>query len=230
LARLNLLGVDVLVDVALLHSQPELIADFFRRTLITDRPDGLWSTLVVDEMGLALGLAYSNYESLLDALTHRRGTYWSRSRGGLWIKGLTSGNTQRLIGVRVDCDRDCLRFQVTQDGSGFCHLSTYSCFGYERSIATVIDRLRGRCQSSDAGSFTRKLVNDPAMLQAKLLEEASELSAAVSKEEVAFEAADVMYFTLVKMLGAGVELSDVHRELARRMTRVIRRKNKLESN
>lgn len=229
MARLDHLGVDTLVDVGVLENQPNLIADFLKQTLTSDRSDGLWPTVIVDEVGLALGLAYSNHESLLDAIWHRRGTYWSRSRGGLWVKGLTSGNTQRLIGLRVDCDRDCLRFQVAQDGAGFCHLHTYSCFGYERSIATVIERLRQRCQSSDEGSMTKRLVNEPELLQAKLLEEARELAEAQTTDDVAFEAADVMYFSLVKMLAKGVEMSEVHRELARRMTRVIRRQNKLES-
>jgi phosphoribosyl-ATP pyrophosphohydrolase len=229
LAELDRMGVDGLVDIELLEQRPELIATFFQQALTSDRPDGLWPTLIVDELGLALGLAYSNYESLLDAITNRRGTYWSRSRGGLWVKGLNSGNTQRLLGVRLDCDRDCLRFQVAQSGAGFCHLNTYSCFGYERTIATVIGRLQQRCRSADEGSFTKKLVDDPVMLKTKLLEEATELSEARTQEEAAFEAADVLYFSLVKMLAVGAELSEVYQELARRMTRVIRRKNKLES-
>lgn len=77
--------------------------------------------------------------------------------------------------------------------------------------------------------MTKRLVNEPELLQAKLLEEARELAEAQTTDEVAFEAADVMYFSLVKMLAKGVEMSEVHRELARRMTRVIRRQNKLES-
>jgi len=178
----------------------------------------------------SLGLAYSNEASLRDAITHRRGTYWSRSRNALWVKGATSGATQQLLGVRLDCDRDCLRFQVTQDAPGFCHLKTHTCFGSERSIEAVVQRLGERIASTDAKSFTRKLVRDPEMLRAKLLEEAQELSEAESEDEITWEAADVLYFTLVKMVGHGVPLEAVYHELARRMNRVVRRKNKLEKN
>jgi phosphoribosyl-ATP pyrophosphohydrolase len=227
-AQLDHQGVDVFVDAELLEREPGWIADFFKFALNSDRPDQLWPTVIVDELGLALGLAYSNYESLADAIRSRRGSYWSRSRNELWVKGASSGNTQRLIGIRLDCDRDSLRFQVTQAGSGFCHLGTYSCFGQERNIATVVQRLDERCQSDDEGSFTKKLIHQPEMLRAKLLEEAQELSQAQTQSEITFEAADVLYFTLVKMVSAGIGLDDVYQELARRMTRVIRRKNKLE--
>lgn len=228
-AELDRLGLDVLVDIRFLEQEPAWLADFFQFVLTSDRPDQLWPTVIVDELGLVLGLAYSNYASLLDAIANRRGTYWSRSRNELWVKGATSGNEQRLLGLRLDCDRDALQFQVSQRGSGFCHLDTYSCFGHQRNIVRVIQRLNERCHSSDVESFTKKLVTNPAMLRAKLLEEAQELAEAQSKQEVAFEAADLLYFTLVKMVSAGVELPEVYGELARRMTRVIRRENKLES-
>ncbi|MBT8449056.1 MAG: phosphoribosyl-AMP cyclohydrolase, partial [Gammaproteobacteria bacterium] len=74
-----------------------------------------------------LMLAYSNEASLKSALTNRRGTYWSRSRDELWEKGLTSGNSQRLVSVDVDCDGDTLLFQVEQAGPA-CHFDRYSCF------------------------------------------------------------------------------------------------------
>lgn len=228
LSRYEQQRVDVLVGCDYLDQHPHLIADFFQKILVSDRPDGLWSTLIVDPLGLALGLAYSNYESLLDTITHRRGTYWSRSRNELWVKGATSGATQQLLGLRIDCDRDCLRLMVTQDPPGFCHRQTHTCFGGERTIQAVVDRLRERIESSDEKSFTKKLVRDPAMLQQKLIEEADELAAATTPEHIAFEAADVLYFSLVKMLSAGVKLEQVHQELARRMTRVVRRPNKLE--
>jgi phosphoribosyl-ATP pyrophosphohydrolase/phosphoribosyl-AMP cyclohydrolase/histidinol dehydrogenase len=150
----------------------------------------------------------------------------------LWIKGETSGATQQLLGIRMDCDRDCLRFKVTQDPPGFCHLNTHTCFGEERTIESVVQRLIERINDSDEGSFTRKLANNAKMLEAKLLEEAQELSEASrlnDKHEIAWEAADVLYFSLVAMLKNGVTLDRVFQELARRMNRVVRRKNKLEA-
>ncbi len=227
LANLEKIRVDCLVDSTWLAENPDLITDFFSRSLVSDRPDGLWPTVIVDSLGLALGLAYSNRESLLDALVHRRGTYWSRSRDSLWVKGATSGAIQTLIGIRMDCDRDCLRFQVIQDPPGFCHRDTYSCFGEQRTIQSVIQRLCERIESTDEKSFTKTLVNDPEMLRTKLLEEAQELSAAETTGDITWEAADVLYFSLVKMLGQGVRLEQVYHELNRRMNRVVRRKNKL---
>ena len=115
---------------------------------------------------------------------------------------------------------------MTQDAPGFCHRNTHTCFGAERSIATVIQRLTERIHSPDAKSFTKKLAGDAELLQKKLLEEAQELAEAAQLDdryEVAWEAADVMYFSLVAMLNNGVGLEEVYAELARRMNRIVRR-------
>ena len=224
ISELEMARIDCLVDIVDLS--PELITDFFNTVLVTDRPDGLWSTVIVDPIGIALGLAYSNYESLLHAIETRCGTYWSRSRDDLWIKGETSGATQQLLGIRMDCDRDCLRFTVTQDSPGFCHRNTHTCFGQERTIQSVVERLQQRLAEADENSFTYRLANQPEMLEAKLLEEAKELSLASQQsdqDEIAWEAADVLYFSLIAMLKNGVSLDRVYAELARRMNRVVRR-------
>lgn len=99
---------------------PDLIpADFvLTAALQTDRPDGLYTTVVSDERGICLGLVYSNGESIRAALSSGRGVYYSRSRKGLWVKGETSGDTQRLISVGLDCDGDALQFTVRQRGNG----------------------------------------------------------------------------------------------------------------
>lgn len=230
-AALEKARVGTMISADWLDANPDFIGQFFTAVLTSDRPDGLWPTVITDPLGIALGLAYSNAESLTHAIRTRQGTYWSRSRNGLWVKGATSGATQALLGVRLDCDRDCLRFTVTQDAPGFCHRNTHTCFGEERSIATVVQRLAERIADTDPKSFTRKLANDAQMLRTKLLEEAEELSEASQTDdvhEIAWEAADVLYFSLVAMLKNGVSLDKVHQELARRMNRVVRRKNKLE--
>ena len=224
ISELEMARIDCLVDIVDLS--PELITNFFKTVLVTDRPDGLWSTVIVDPIGIALGLAYSNHESLLHAIETRCGTYWSRSRDDLWIKGETSGATQQLLGIRMDCDRDCLRFTVTQDSPGFCHRNTHTCFGQERTIQSVVERLQQRLAEPDESSFTHRLANQPEMLEAKLLEEAKELSLAsqsTDQDEIAWEAADVLYFSLIAMLKNGVSLDRVYAELARRMNRVVRR-------
>lgn len=209
-----------------LESNPNIIADFLIERLKSDRPDGMWPTVICDPLGIALGLAYSNEQSLRHAIATRHGTYWSRSRDELWEKGATSGATQQLLGIRLDCDSDCLRFTVTQNPPGFCHKKTHTCFGEERSIATVLNRLAERIESSNEKSFTRRLATDADLLEKKLLEEAKELSDASQEDdryEVAWETADVFYFSLVAMLKSGVSLDEVYAELARRMNRVIRR-------
>ena len=91
-----------------LESNPNIIADFLIARLKSDRPDGMWPTVICDPLGIALGLAYSNEASLRHAIATRNGTYWSRSRNELWVKGKTSGATQQLLGIRLDCDSDCL--------------------------------------------------------------------------------------------------------------------------
>ena len=91
-----------------------LITDFVR----SDRPDGLFPTVVSDERGFCLGLVYSSKESIATAVSTGRGVYYSRSRKGLWKKGEESGNTQELVKISLDCDADTLEFKVRQKGEG----------------------------------------------------------------------------------------------------------------
>ena len=92
----------------------------------SDRPDGLFPTVVTDEHGVCLGLVYSNHKSVEVALQSGSGVYWSRSRNKLWIKGGESGDTQELISIGWDCDADALRFVVRQRGDGNAD-PIYSC-------------------------------------------------------------------------------------------------------
>ena len=220
LAAIDALGADAQVGMAL-YSGRFTLADAVAALLRSDRPDGLWPTVVVDERGGALGLTYSDAESLAEAMNSRRGAYHSRSRG-LWIKGLTSGATQELLRVAVDCDRDTLRFTVRQQ-DGFCHTSARTCFGEDGGLGRLARRLAARVASSPEGSYTRRLLDDRQFLRAKLLEEAGELSAAETRDEVAGEAADLMYLALVAMARAGVDLADVEQVLDRRALKVTRR-------
>src|ERR687892_769919 len=111
-AALDELGCEAQVGMALYTGRLGL-AEAYAAPLRSDRPDGLWPTVVVDEREVALGLCYSDLESLRAALEGRRGVYHSRSRG-LWAKGETSGAIQELLRVDADCDRDALRFTVRQ--------------------------------------------------------------------------------------------------------------------
>lgn len=77
--------------------------------------------------GEVLMFAWMNAEAVRRTLETRRVTYWSRSRNSLWVKGETSGHTQELVEMRIDCDRDCLLLSVRQAGPA-CHTNRRSCF------------------------------------------------------------------------------------------------------
>lgn len=90
--------------------------------------DGLVPAIVQDEStGRVLMLAYMNAESLRRTLESGETWFWSRSRGSLWHKGETSGNTQRVISIALDCDGDALLVKVAPRGPA-CHTGQQSCF------------------------------------------------------------------------------------------------------
>ncbi len=219
--ELDRLGCDAQVGMALYTGRLGL-AEAFAAPLTSDRPDGLWPTVVVDERGTALGLCFSDLESLIAALEQGQGVYRSRSRGP-WVKGETSGATQELLGIDVDCDRDALRFTVRQQPPGFCHLNTRTCWGADRGLGALARRLAERKAAAPAGSYTARLFADPELLGAKLREEAAELAEATSRENAVHEAADVFYFTLSTLARHGIDLAEVEAALERRALKVTRR-------
>jgi phosphoribosyl-ATP pyrophosphohydrolase len=216
--ELEVIGADAQVGMALYTGQLAL-SDSLIAVLHSDRSDGLWPTVVVDYRGVALGLAWSSAASLRQAIESRRGTYQSRSRG-LWVKGETSGAFQELIRVDVDCDRDALRFTVHQK-EGFCHTGTRTCWGEDRGLGRLGRRLEDIAACRPLGSNTVRLMDDPDLLDHKLTEELSELLEPDS--DVVAEAADLLYFTLVKSVSAGVSLEDIESVLDGRERRVSRR-------
>ncbi len=220
-AALDRLGADAQVGMAL-YTGNLMLGEAFVAPLRSDRPDGLWPTVVVDPNGVALGLVYSSRESLSEAIETRRGVYHSRSRG-LWIKGETSGNTQRLLRVDADCDRDSLRFVVRQEGAGFCHLDTWSCWGSDKGLPALERRLSSRLAGADSSSYTARLVRNPELLAAKLAEEAAELAAAQTHDEVVWETADLIYHAMVSLIRHGVGLDEVTAEFDRRALAIRRR-------
>ncbi len=220
IGALDRLGADAQVGMALYTGRMSL-ADAVL-SVMKPTADGLWPTVVTDGLGQALGLVYSDAESVRVALERGVGAYHSRRRG-LWVKGETSGATQRLRRLVPDCDRDALRVEVDQSGSGFCHRDTWTCWGAEQGLGALWRRLRDRAAVPVEGSYTARLLDDPDLLGAKLREEAGELATAAGPEEVVHEAADVLYFTLVRLVQAGVDLTRVGAELDRRARRITRR-------
>jgi len=150
IAALDRMGADAQVGMALYTGRVPL-ADALAAPLTSDRPDGLWPTVVVDEGNHLLGLAWSDLASLGEALQSGRGVYRSRRRG-LWTKGETSGATQELLRVDLDCDRDALRFTVRQAAPGFCHTMRRSCFGDARGLDGL-----ARLVAAEAGQHFEQL-------------------------------------------------------------------------
>ncbi len=220
-ATLDRLGADAQVGMALYTGRLAL-ADAIAAPLQSDRPDGLFATVVTDERGVALGLAWSSRESLRRAIDEQRGIYHSRARG-IWVKGESSGATQELLQVALDCDRDVIRFTVRQGGPGFCHAGTTTCWGPATGMQALEQTLASRRATPVAGSYTQRLWNDPGLLASKLVEEAGEVATAGSREAVVSEVADLVYFALVRLHGAGATMADVDRVLARRGLSVTRR-------
>ena len=222
IAVIDRLGADAQVGMALYTGSMDL-GDAISAPLVTDRPDGMWPTVVTDELGVALGLVYSSAESVREAVRSGRGVYHSRKRG-LWVKGETSGATQALIGIALDCDRDVLKFTVRQGGAGFCHEDTRTCWGADGGVGRLARVVASRVAEAPEGSYTRRLLEDPDLLRSKLVEEATELAHAGTPDDVAWEVADVVYFALVAMARAGVAFDQVEAHLDARSRQVRRRK------
>ncbi len=186
--------------------------------------------LVYDEQGLVacvvqdwatgevLTLAYMNAIALERTRATGELHLWSRSRQELWHKGATSGNTQAVKALRVDCDGDALLALVEPAGPA-CHTGERTCF-YRGDLATgaphetlpALERtLRERAQERPEGSYTVELLDDPGRIGEKVEEEAEEVARAgreETDERVAEEAADLLYHLLVLLHSRGLALSD----------------------
>jgi len=184
-------------------------------------------TIVQDsETEKVLMLAYSNQESLTQALTQGKGIFWSRSRDQLWEKGATSGNRQTLMLADIDCDGDSLLFKVKQTSNSnkrveakACHFDRYSCFSSQTksfSLNRLTDLLIERKIELPPSSWTTKLFQSKALRAEKILEEAQELIEADTFDEVRWEAADLIFFALVDALAKGVDINAITNELRSR--------------
>ncbi len=179
-------------------------------------------------------VAWMNPQALRRTLETGRATFFSRSRGQLWVKGETSGNALAVRAVYVDCDEDVLLLLVTPAGAS-CHTGAPSCFfrrlgpdGSEAlspaapaplllELEAVIE---ARASADAAKSYTRTLLDGgAALLGAKLREEAGELAEALANEttlRVANEAADVLFHLLVALRSRSLTLGDVLQVLRQR--------------
>jgi phosphoribosyl-AMP cyclohydrolase / phosphoribosyl-ATP pyrophosphohydrolase len=186
--------------------------------------DGLVPCVVQDwDSGEVLMLAYMNAEALRRTRESGELHLWSRSRGEQWHKGATSGNVQSVKALRLDCDGDTVLALVEPAGPA-CHTGERSCFhrgelepGAPHETLPALERvLAQRALERPAGSYTVELLEDPARIGEKVMEEAEEVSRAAreeSDERVDEEAADVLYHLLVLLHSRDRTLIDAARVL-----------------
>jgi len=187
--------------------------------LIEYDEQGLVPCVVQDwNTGEVLTLAYMNAQ----ALTRTRDTgelhLWSRSRGEQWHKGASSGNVQAVRALRVDCDGDTVLALVEPAGPA-CHTGQRTCFhrgelrpgAPHETLPALARTLDDRARERPAGSYTVELLDDPARIAAKVMEEAEEVTRAAREESdarVDEEAADLLYHLLVLLRSRGRSLTD----------------------
>jgi phosphoribosyl-AMP cyclohydrolase / phosphoribosyl-ATP pyrophosphohydrolase len=185
--------------------------------------DGLLPVVVQDaDSGEVLMLAYANDEALV--ATERTGDahFWSRSRDELWRKGATSGNVLHIVDISTDCDADALRYRVHPSGPA-CHTGSRSCFpppAPRFDLARLEAIVAERASADPAESYTARLLATGRRRPAeKVVEEAGEVAVAAlvgTDEELAGEAADLLYHLLVSLRSRGLGLTQVEDVLASR--------------
>jgi phosphoribosyl-ATP pyrophosphohydrolase/phosphoribosyl-AMP cyclohydrolase len=183
--------------------------------------DGLIPAVVQDaHTREVLTVAYMNKEALQLTLERRETYLWSRSRQQLWHKGETSGNSQTVTKVSLDCDQDAVLVEVEPRGPA-CHKGSYSCFGVEPEIEGVLQGLfaviENRKENRPEGSYTSYLFNSGLdKILKKVGEEATETIVAAKNEDsgrLIAETGDLLYHLLVLLAEKGITLEEISREL-----------------
>lgn len=186
--------------------------------------DGLIPAIVQDARTReVLTVAYMNQEALQLTIEKGETVFYSRSRQKLWHKGETSGNFQKVRGLKLDCDRDALLVEVEPQGPA-CHTGDYSCFGVEAGfgggIQQLYDLIASRKKTRPEGSYTTRLFEQGIdKIVKKLGEEAVETVIAAknnSSERIVEETSDLLYHLLVTLVEKGVTLEEIQTELTRR--------------
>lgn len=173
--------------------------------------------------GRVLMVAWATREALEQTLETGFVHFWSRSRGELWKKGVTSGNTLALVSLHTDCDGDTVLARVHPAGPA-CHTGDDTCFGAasapaaEATLPAVWQTLTSRAEERPEGSYTVRLLEDENLRIKKLGEETAELIQALLRDDgrAPEEAADLLYHALVALLSNGHSLDDLLRELESR--------------
>ena len=214
--QLEKMGCDVQLGMALYTNKVSL-KDSFIRCLDWKKTDGMIPVIAQSEHGEVLMMGYANHEAFKKTFDTKKLTFWSRTRNTLWTKGETSGHFLEVKKLRADCDRDTVLATVVPHG-GVCHTGSFNCFSSEADEESSMERLYGtiaeRFANPKPGSYTATL--DSKRVREKIEEEAEELCEADGKDEVIWEAADLLYFVSVLMYKEGVNWNDIYSELDRR--------------
>jgi phosphoribosyl-ATP pyrophosphohydrolase/phosphoribosyl-AMP cyclohydrolase len=158
---------------------------------------------------------YAGREALTETFKRGNLCFHSRTRNRLWMKGEHSGSVLRVRRLRADCDRDAV-LAVVDPAGPVCHTGDWSCFGADRRYTweRLGEIIAGRFRNPAPGSYTATL--DDGLVREKIMEEAEELCAAKGRDEVIWEAADLLYFATALMCREGVGVPEVLAELDRR--------------
>lgn len=190
-----------------------------------EKGGGLVSVVAQDATsGAVLMIAHADREALARTIATGEMHYTSRTRG-LWHKGATSGNVQRVASLAADCDGDAVLARVIPAGPA-CHTGAATCFSDDMAadvlgeLARTIElRATHAAKDEDSRSYTHRLLRDRNLRLKKVGEEAAELVTAVADSDTARaaeEGADLIYHALVALRSVGVRLDDVRRVLAAR--------------
>lgn len=198
------------------------------------REDGLIPVVVVNAVtGALLTLAYANREAVEKTIATTATHLWSRSRGKLWRKGEESGNTQQVVTIVADCDGDALEYRVIPSGPA-CHTGAETCFhnpvfavsedgktgAFVRAIAYLQRVIESRRGADPSQSYVARLFESGVdRIGKKIGEEATELVIAAknqTRQEIVWEAADLMFHTMVLLASEGISLDEIGAEFERR--------------
>ncbi len=193
----------------------ELFADL----LDFEGTGGLVPTILQDTASQVLGLYYSNRQAVAQSLREGTVKVWSMARGVVADRETVDGQPIRLVKALPDCRRRALLYRVQAPGPT-CHTGSYSCFGErELSLETLEEVILSRRNKRDGQSYTQKVLASSEGVAAQLLEQARQLVAAQDRNQIIWEAADLLYFMLVHLARQGVRLGDVLREIRGRAGR-----------
>ena len=213
--QIEILGCNSQIGMAIYTGKIDL-NDAFSGVLDFDKNKGLIPTIVQDVSGQVLMMAFSNKESIRLTFETKKATYFSRSRKKIWTKGETSGNTQKFIKARYDCDRDTLLYTVKQKNVA-CHLGSYSCFDDKRfSLNDLYDIILDRFQNPKEESYTSKILRNEDEIKKKINEESQEVMHYKDRDNLVWEIADLAYFVTCLMVKNNICMQEIKNMLSSR--------------